>query len=91
MDEPTLTSQLLGPTGGIFALGMIAGALLMWRANLKMVAPYVERAHAAEMKTMSIRIEMLEEAVKHLRVTEGEYLKLLHSHSAATLHPRETS
>ena len=52
MGEQDIIANLQGPMGGTFALGILVGSLLMWYANLKVVNPYVLRAHTAEMAAM---------------------------------------
>lgn len=87
MDEQSVINHLLGPTGGVFALGLLTGAVIMWVANLKMIAPYIQRAHAAEMDAMSKKIALLEARIGALEQTEKAYHSLLVEHSRRTLHP----
>jgi hypothetical protein len=91
MGEDQIVNHLLGPSGGIFALGMLAGSVAMWAMNLKLVAPYVQRAHAAEMQAMQARIGSLEVRIKELEAFEARYMELLERHSSKTLHPKEGS
>jgi len=37
--EADIINHLAGPTGGIFALGMLAGAIAMWAMNLNGQGP----------------------------------------------------
>lgn len=89
MGEAEIINHLSGPTGGIFALGMLAGAILMWAMNLKLVAPYVQRAHAAEIEAMQARIGGLEIRIKELEGFEQRYMALLERHSNKTLNPKD--
>lgn len=85
MDEQTIINHLLGPNGGVFAFGVGCGLMLMWLANLKIVAPFVQRAHEAEMKTMEVKIEMLIAKVDQLEEFRKRYMDLLERHSKPTL------
>lgn len=87
MDEQSVINHLLGPTGGVFALGLLTGAVIMWIANLKMIAPYIQRAHSAEMDAMRKQIELLGARIAALEQTEKAYHSLLVEHSKRTLHP----
>jgi len=87
--EADIINHLSGPTGGIFALGMLAGAIAMWAMNLKLVNPYVQRAHAAEIESMQSRITALELRIKELERFEERYMALLEKHSNKTLNPKE--
>lgn len=87
MDEQSVVNHLLGPNGGIFALGLLTGAAIMWVANLKMIAPYIQRAHTAEMDAMRKQIQLLENRINALEQTEKAYHSLLVEHSKRTLHP----
>lgn len=89
MDDKQITEYLLGPNGGIFALGMIVGSFCMWIANLKLIKPWVDRAHAAELSTLLVRIEGLESRVKSLEVVEHEHNSLIRAHAKATLKCRD--
>lgn len=89
MGEADIINHLSGPTGGIFALGMLAGAIAMWAMNLKLVNPYVQRAHAAEIESMQSRITALELRIKELERFEERYMALLEKHSNKTLNPKE--
>lgn len=73
--------------GGTFALGMLVGSILMWLANLKVINPYVQRAHIAEMSAMQSRITALELRIKELEKFEESYMAILEAHSSCTLHP----
>ena len=87
MDERDVIGHLLGPSGGTFALGMLVGSVLMWIANLKVINPYVQRAHTAEMSAMQARITALELRIKELETFEARYMAILEQHSDPTLHP----
>lgn len=87
MTEQDVIGQLLGPNGGTFGLGLLCGSILMWFANLKVVNPYVQRAHTAEMAAMQARIGTLEMQIKELETFRGQYMALLERHSKATLNP----
>ncbi len=87
MGEQDIIGHLLGPSGGTFALGMLIGSILMWMANLKVINPYVQRAHTAEMSAMQSRIAALELRIKELEKFEESYMAILEAHSSGTLHP----
>ena len=87
MTEQDVIGQLLGPNGGTFGLGLLCGSILMWFANLKVVNPYVQRAHTAEMAAMQARIGTLEMQIKELETFREQYMALLERHSKATLNP----
>lgn len=87
MTEQDVIGHLLGPDGGTFALGLLCGSVLMWFANLKVVNPYVQRAHTAEMAAMQARIGSLELQIKELESFRDQYMALLERHSKATLNP----
>lgn len=87
MVEQDVVNHLLGPSGGTFALGMLVGSVLMWFANLKVINPYVQRAHTAEMQAMQSRITALELRIKELEKFEDSYMAILEAHSNSTLHP----
>lgn len=87
MTEQDVIGQLLGPNGGTFGLGLLCGSILMWFANLKVVNPYVQRAHTAEMAAMQARIGTLEMQIKELETFRDQYMALLERHSKATLNP----
>jgi len=87
--EADIINHLAGPTGGIFALGMLAGAIAMWAMNLKLVNPYVQRAHVAEIEAMQARIAGLELRIKELEAFEARYMALLERHSSKTLNPKD--
>lgn len=91
MDEQSVVNHLLGPNGGIFGLGLLFGMGIMWAANLKMIAPYIQRAHTAEMDAMRKQIALLEARINALEQTEKAYHSLLVEHSKRTLHPCEQS
>lgn len=76
---------LLGPTGGVFAIGALFGCVLTWTLNLKIVSPFVQRAHSAEMAAMLAKITALEARVKELESFEARYMTLLEMHSKKTL------
>lgn len=75
--------------GGTFALGMLVGSILMWFANLKVINPYVQRAHTAEMQAMQSRITALELRIKELEKFEERYMEIVEAHSQGTLHPNK--
>ena len=85
--EDQVIGHLLGPSGGTFALGILVGSLLMWYANLKIVNPYVTRAHVAEIAAMQARIDAMEYRIKELETFESRYMALVEAHSNSTLHP----
>lgn len=87
MDEQSIVNNLLGPNGGTFGLGILTGAIIMWLANLKMIAPYIVRAHSAEMLALGKQIALLEARISALEKTEAAYHGLLIEHSKRTLHP----
>ena len=89
MNESQVIDHLLGPNGGTFALGMLVGSICMWFANLKIVNPYVTRAHVAEIAAMQARIDAMEYRIKELETFEARYMALVEAHSNPTLHPRE--
>ena len=76
---------LLGPTGGVFAMGALFGSIVTWTLNLKIVSPFVRRAHDAEMKAMADKISALDGRVKELEIVRSAYMALLEQHSAKTL------
>ncbi len=76
---------LLGPTGGTFALGALFGSIVTWTLNLKIVSPFVQRAHIAEMQAMMSKITALETRVRELESFEARYMALLEKHSERTL------
>ena len=88
MGEQDIIANLQGPMGGTFALGMLVGSILMWLANLKVINPYVQRAHTAEMQAMQSRITALELRIKELEKFEANYMAILEQHSDPTLHPQ---
>lgn len=88
MGEQDIITNLQGPMGGTFALGMLVGSILMWFANLKVINPYVQRAHTAEMQAMQARISALELRIKELEKFEESYMAILEAHSGPTLHPQ---
>lgn len=87
MTEQDVIGHLLGPNGGTFALGLLCGSVLMWFANLKVVNPFVQRAHTAEMAAMQARIGALEMQIKELETFRDQYMALLERHSKPTLNP----
>lgn len=91
MGEQEVIGHLLGPSGGTFALGMLVGSICMWYANLKIVNPYVTKAHVAEIAAMQARIDAMEYRIKELETFETRYMALVEAHSSSTLHPREKS
>lgn len=87
MTEDQVIGHLLGPSGGTFALGMLVGSISMWFLNLKIVNPYVTRAHVAEIAAMQARIDAMEYRIKELETFESRYMALVEAHSNSTLHP----
>jgi hypothetical protein len=86
--EDEVVGHLLGPSGGTFALGMIVGGFLTWVGNLKIVNPYMQRAHAAEIQALQSKIEAMDLAfraeltsmkarIQELEATEKEYHAIL--------------
>lgn len=76
---------LLGPSGGVFAMGALFGSIVTWTLNLKIVSPFVRRAHDAEMMAMTEKISALDGRVKELEIVRNAYMVLLETHSARTL------
>lgn len=76
---------LLGPSGGVFAMGALFGCIVTWTLNLKIVSPFVRRAHDAEMGAMMAKITALEESVKDLETFKSRYMEIVEKHSARTL------
>lgn len=87
MIDPEIASSLLGPLGGAVGFGMVLGGTMMFAANRKVVEPYVQRAHNAEIAGMQAEIEVLKLQVKELTQFKEQYLALLERHSKATLNP----
>lgn len=87
MVDAQIASQLAGPMGGIFALGMITGGLLMFAANRKVVEPYKDRAHTAEIQALQAQIELMKRQISELEQFRDSYMSLLERHSKATLNP----
>lgn len=87
MVDAQIASQLAGPMGGIFALGMITGGLLMFAANRKVVEPYMQRAHVAEIQALQAQIELMKRQISELEQFREQYMALLERHSKATLNP----
>jgi len=87
--EQDIITNLQGPMGGTFAFGMLVGSVLMWFANLKVINPYVRRAHTAEMAAMQSRITALELRIKELERFEERYMEIVEEHSQGTLHPNK--
>ena len=87
--EQDIITNLQGPMGGTFALGMLVGSILMWFANLKVINPYVQRAHTAEMAAMQSRLTALELRIKELEKFEERYMEIVEAHSQGTLHPNK--
>ncbi|MGL4440597.1 MAG: hypothetical protein ACRCUE_15140 [Bosea sp. (in: a-proteobacteria)] len=77
--------HLLGPYGGLFALGMICGIVLTWGVNLRIINPYVKAAHDAQIAQLLNRIEALEREVERLRTIEEKHTKLIEDHARKTL------
>lgn len=87
MIDPEIAGSLLGPLGGAIGFGMVLGGSMMYAANRKVVEPYVQRAHIAEIQGMQAKITVLELQVKDLTQFKEQYLALLERHSKATLNP----
>lgn len=87
MIDAEVAAQLMGPLGGAIGLGMMMGAALMFAANRKVVEPYVQRAHTAEIAAMQAKITAMELQIKELEKFRAQYLSLLERHSKATLNP----
>lgn len=87
MIDPEIAAQLMGPLGGAIGLGMLMGGGLMFAANRKVVEPYVQRAHTAEIAAMQAKITVMEIQIKELEQFRTQYLSLLERHSKATLNP----
>lgn len=85
MEDLNIVSYLTGPTGGVFALGMLSGVLLTWGVNLKIMKPFVERAHAAEMKAMQAQIDALKSQVSELVHFKEQYMNLLEKNFQKTV------
>lgn len=85
LDQQVFMQHLLGPTGGVFAFGVLAGMLIMWIANIKLVTPWVQRAHEAEIKAMLVKIEMLELRIRQLERFEQDYMRIVEGHAKHTL------
>ena len=88
MNEVDVISQLSGQLGGVFALGMLSGIVLMHGANIKVIGPYVTRAHTAEIQALKDRVAQNEAHIKELEKFRSDYMAILEAHSGPTLHPR---
>ena len=87
MIDAEIANQLAGPMGGIFALGMITGGLLMFAANRKVVEPYKDRAHTAEIQALQAQIALMQRQISELEQFREQYMALLERYSKATLNP----
>lgn len=85
--EREVIHHLLGPTGGVFALGLLIGMSAMLVAARRLISPYIQRAHAAELEAMRVKIEVLEKRVVELEQIRVDYHALLLEHSQPTLRP----
>jgi hypothetical protein len=88
MTEIDVISQLSGPLGGLFALGMVAGGLMMHIAHLRIIGPYVTRAHQAEIQALKDRVATNEQHIRDLEKFRTDYMEILEAHSGPTLHPK---
>lgn len=88
MDEADIIRQLSGQFGGIFGLGMLVGGSLMHMANVRVIDPYRQRAHNAEIQAMKDRITSLEAHIRELDKFRSDYMAILEAHSGPTLHPK---
>lgn len=88
MNEVDVVAQLSGQLGGTFAMGMLAGVVLMHAAHLKVIGPYVTRAHTAEIQALKDRVAANEVHIKELEKFRSDYMAILEAHSGPTLHPR---
>lgn len=88
MGDAEIIGWLTGPTGGIFALGAMAGIVATWAVNLKIISPYMRQAHAAELAAIrsqmdalvsgfNLELASLQSRVRALEVTETEYHEIL--------------
>lgn len=87
MIDPEIARQLSGPFGGAIGLGMIMGAFLMFVANRKVVEPYMQRAHTAEIQALQAQIALMQRQISELEQFREQYMALLERHSKATLNP----
>lgn len=87
MIDAEVAAQLMGPMGGIFGLGLIMGAVLMFAANRKVVEPYMQRAHVAEIQALQAQIALMQRQIGELEQFRDNYMELLQRHSKATLNP----
>lgn len=85
--DAEIANQLAGPMGGIFGLGLIMGAVLMFAANRKVVEPYIQRAHSAEIAALQAKVTAQEVRIAELEKFREQYMALLERHSKATLNP----
>ncbi len=87
MIDAEVTAQLMGPLGGAIGLGMMMGAALMFAANRKVVEPYKDRAHTAEIQALQAQIALMQRQIGELEQFRDNYMELLQRHSKATLNP----
>ena len=85
--DAEIANQLAGPMGGVFALGLIMGAVLMFAANRKVVEPYMQRAHVAEIQALQAQVALQQRQIADLEQFRDQYMALLERHSKATLNP----
>lgn len=87
MVDPEVAAQLMGPLGGAIGLGMLMGGGMMFVANRKVVEPYVQRAHSAEIAVLQAKVTAQEVRIAELEKFREQYMALLERHSKATLNP----
>jgi TolA-binding protein len=85
--DAEVAAQLMGPLGGAIGLGMMMGAALMFAANRKVVEPYKDRAHTAEIQALQAQIALMQRQIGELEQFRDNYMELLQRHSKATLNP----
>lgn len=98
MTEDTLIHWLSGPNGGLIAIGMLLGGVATWYMNLKIVSPFVQRAHQAEIAAYEAKMQALEAAtqrelaalrarVAELESSVSEYHRILKQRAALEAEP----
>lgn len=80
--QQTLIEWLSGPNGGLIAIGMMLGGAAVWAMNMKIVSPFVQRAHAAEIAAYEAKLKGLEVRVADLEATVREYHDILKRRAA---------
>ena len=88
MTDVDIIGQLSGPLGGLFGLGMIAGGMMMHFAHMRVISPYVTRAHQAEIQALKDRVASMESHIRDLEKFRTDYMEILEAHSGPTLHPK---